>query len=65
MSEKINRPCGDYRTTYGQDTKIFENKNSLIFTLAGILLLVTAPLIFDSYVLFLLINTSRGSFLSK
>ncbi len=56
MSEKINRPCGDFRTTYGQDTKIFENRSSLFLTLAGILFLATSPLIFDSYILFLLIN---------
>ena len=55
MSLKKFRPCGDFRTSYSSDMSLFEDKSSFYLTLFGILLLVVAPLVFDSYIISLLI----------
>ncbi len=55
MSLKKFRPCGDYRTSYSSDMSMFQDRSSYYLTLAGIVLLLFSPLIFDSYVISLLI----------
>ena len=55
MSLRKSRPCGDFRTSYNSDMSMFEDKGSFYLTLFGIVVLIMAPLIFDSYVISLLI----------
>ena len=56
MQFKNNRPCGDYRISYGNDMTMFQDKSSFYLTCAGICLLIFCPVIFDSHIIFLLIN---------
>ena len=55
MSIKKFRPCGDFRTSYSSDMSLFQDKGSFYLTLFGIFLLLIAPLLFDSYIISLLI----------
>ena len=55
MSIKKFRPCGDFRTSYSSDMSLFEDKGSFYLTLFGIFLLLISPIIFDSYIISLLI----------
>lgn len=48
--------CGEFRTSYKADTTIFPTPRSRNFALAGLLALLVAPFIFDSYVVSLLIQ---------
>jgi len=50
------RPSGDFRKSYGADETIFPTRMSLYFCLAGIAVLLIAPLFLDSYLLNLLIQ---------
>ena len=56
MQFKNNRPCGDFRTTYAKDMSMFQDKASFYLTILGILFLLLCPFLFDSLVIFLLIN---------
>ncbi len=56
MDIKNIRPCGDYRTSYKKDMSMFDDKSSFFLTIIGIFLLALSPLIFDSHIIFLLIN---------
>ncbi len=49
-------PAGDFRTSYRTDTTIFPTRGSLFATIAGVLLLCAAPLVFGRYELGLLIT---------
>ena len=55
MSIKKFRPCGDFRTSYSNDMSLFEDKGSFYLTMFGIFLLALSPLLFDSYIISLLI----------
>ena len=55
MSIKKFRPCGDFRTSYSSDMSLFQDKGSFYFTLLGIAFLLMAPLLFDSYIISLMI----------
>jgi branched-chain amino acid transport system permease protein len=55
MSIKKFRPCGDFRTSYSSDMSLFQDKGSFYLTLFGIFLLLIAPILFDSYIISLLI----------
>jgi branched-chain amino acid transport system permease protein len=48
--------CGEFRTTYKADTTIFPTPMSRNFAIAGVLLLLAAPLVFDAYIVNLLIQ---------
>ncbi|MDZ7808998.1 MAG: branched-chain amino acid ABC transporter permease [Arhodomonas sp.] len=48
--------CGEFRTTYKADTTIFPTPMSRNFAIAGVLLLLLAPLVLSSYQLNLLIQ---------
>ena len=50
------RPCGDFRTGYGQEVTLFPTVTSLRFLLAGVALLLIAPFFLDRYYLTLLIQ---------
>ena len=56
MQFKNNRPCGDFRTTYEKDMSMFQDKASFYLTILGLLFLLLCPFLFDSLVIFLLIN---------
>ena len=56
MQFKNNRPCGDFRTTYAKDMSMFQDKASFYLTILGILFLLLCPFLFDSLIIFLLIN---------
>lgn len=49
-------PAGDFRSSYRADTTIFPTRGSLIATIAGVLLMCGAPLVFGRYELGLLIT---------
>jgi branched-chain amino acid transport system permease protein len=49
-------PAGDFRSSYRADTTIFPTRGSLFATIAGVLLLCAAPLVFGRYELGLLIT---------
>ncbi|MSP66847.1 MAG: branched-chain amino acid ABC transporter permease [Alphaproteobacteria bacterium] len=49
-------PCGDFRTSYRADMTIFPTRASAYACVAGVLLLAAVPLVFDIYVLTLLIQ---------
>ena len=48
--------CGEFRTTYKADTTIFPTPRSRNFALAGLLMLLVTPFIFESYIISLLIQ---------
>jgi branched-chain amino acid transport system permease protein len=50
------RPSGDFRTSYGADTQIFDTAGSRWACVAGVVLLCLAPLALDKYALSLLIQ---------
>ena len=56
MNFKNIRPCGDFRISYEKDMTMFQDKSSFYLISFGILLLILSPLIFDSHIIFLLIN---------
>ena len=56
MNHGFLRKCGDFRTSYSKDMRVFEEKSSFFLLLIGIFILIISPLVFDSYILFLLIN---------
>src|SRR5918911_3704226 len=56
MAAEVMRPSGDFRTSYRADQTIFATRTTRGFLVAGILLLCIAPLVFDKYVLNLLIQ---------
>ncbi|MEY8199746.1 MAG: branched-chain amino acid ABC transporter permease, partial [Colwellia sp.] len=58
MSSLTMRPCGDFRTSYKQDTTIFETKTIRWVTIFTILALCFAPLVVDGYFITLLIQIS-------
>lgn len=55
MASQSARPGGDFRTTYAADTTIFPTRNSRLGVLAGLALLLLAPLVLDRYGLSILI----------
>ncbi len=52
------RPCGDFRTTYKADTRIFETRFILLLTIMTVVALCFAPLFLDAYYLTLFIQVS-------
>lgn len=58
MSSLTMRPCGDFRTSYKQDNTIFETKTIRTMAVVAVLLLSTAPLFVDGYILSLFIQMS-------
>jgi len=44
MAGTVMRPCGDFRTSYGADTTIFEDRASRNWVIAGIVVLALLPL---------------------
>jgi branched-chain amino acid transport system permease protein len=56
MAAEAMRPSGDFRTSYRADQTIFATRTTRGFLIAGILFLCVAPLVFDKYVLNLLIQ---------
>ena len=56
MAVTAPRPCGDFRTTYRDDTTIFPTKWSRNFLYLGVIALVLGPLYLDGYWLSLLIQ---------
>lgn len=48
--------CGEFRTTYKADTTIFPTPMSRNFAIAGVLLLLAAPFVFDAYIVNLMIQ---------
>jgi len=48
--------CGEFRTTYKADTTIFPTPTSRNFAIAGVIALMIAPQIFDTYITNLLIQ---------
>lgn len=55
MASSSLRPCGDFRTTYRHDQFLFLTRGIFLWSLLGIALLLAAPLLFDGYVVSLLI----------
>lgn len=51
-----SRPCGDFRVSYGADSSLFRTRGTLWACVAGVLLLMCAPLVFDRYGMTLLIQ---------
>lgn len=49
-------PCGQYKTSYAKDTTIFPTPLSRAFAVAGVMVLVAAPLVLNAYHLNLLIQ---------
>lgn len=49
------RPCGDFRTTYSQDTRLFLDKPHQIGFFAVMALALATPFLFDGYIVSLLI----------
>ncbi len=58
MSSLAMRPCGDFRTSYKQDTTIFETKTIRLVTILTIIVLCFAPFLVDAYFITLLIQIS-------
>ena len=58
MSTTSMRPCGDFRTSYQQDTTIFETKFIWAATCALIAALCAAPFILDEYYISLFIQVA-------
>ena len=50
------RPCGDYRVTYQKDMTMFYDKKSFFLCIFGVIFLLVCPFLFDSHIIFLLIN---------
>ena len=50
------RPCGDFRVTYQKDVTMFSDKKSFYLTMLGLAFLTICPFLFDSHIIFLLIN---------
>lgn len=55
MTIRSARPCGDFRTSYAADTTIFPSKLSMLACVAGIVLLLLAPMVLDRYLISVLI----------
>lgn len=49
-------PCGQFKTSYAADTTIFPTPNSRAFAVAGVALLIAAPMLLNSYHLNILIQ---------
>jgi branched-chain amino acid transport system permease protein len=56
MAVSAARPAGDFRVSYRADNTIFPTRTSLLFCIAGVALMCLAPLVFEGYVLNLLIQ---------
>lgn len=50
------QPCGEFHTNYREDSRIFETRGTFVACLVGIGIACLAPLVFDSYILTLLIT---------
>ncbi len=55
MASFSQRPCGDFRVSYAADTTIFPTRASAYACVLGVLALACAPLVFNSYILSLMI----------
>jgi branched-chain amino acid transport system permease protein len=56
MAQSLARPCGDFRTTYRADQRIFDTRGTLAAVLVALALLLAVPLVADKYILNLLIQ---------
>ena len=56
MSMGLLRVCGDYRTTYSSDSRMFSDRYSFYIIVIGILLLLLSPFFLDQYLLSILIQ---------
>ena len=52
------RPCGDFRTTYGQDTRIFDTTYIRNAAILGIFAVAMIPFVLDGYYVNLFIQIS-------
>lgn len=58
MAQISMRPCGDFRTTYKDDTPIFETSTIRNIAIGSVVLMLAAPLFMDIYLLNLFIQIS-------
>ncbi len=56
MSKDLIRECGDFRTTYSSDSRMFSDKYSFYIIIISVFLLLLAPYLLDQYLLSLLIQ---------